>query len=104
MSLKDKKQDTEELLDALNFSKNTASTGDFFRKLKKNGLPSGKNAAAEKFMVAFKASVCLFNNNNAALMKHGEKLKDCTNKYAKEVPSSQGPFVINHLNRWLKKR
>ena len=104
MSEKDKKQDTEELLDALNFSKNTASTGAFFRKLKKNGLPAGKNAAAEKFMLAFKASICLFNNNHASLMKHGEKLKDCTNKYAKEVSPAEAPFVINHLNQWLSKK
>ncbi len=96
----------EEFLNALRpIGKKTMLTRNLIKVLEKKQtkMPSGKNSNTEKFILGLSVSYCLFNKNKAALLKHGDPLKQYTKNYAERVPATQADLVTEKFNELLSK-
>ena len=95
---------TEELLKALSSSaiKRTSLGRKVIKKLTnpKTKMPS---SPTENFTYALCLAYCFFQKNHSVLMKHGDALKDYTEKYANLAPAEGASFAKKKFNKLVRK-
>lgn len=95
----------KELIDSLHPFRRIVWVDNFIKKVQKPQIimPKGTNAHTEKFLLGLALCFCLFMKNNASLMKHGQSLKNYTNKYAQQVPLSEQPLISQKLTELMNR-
>lgn len=93
----------EELISVLHPLRRVTWVSHFIKKVQQpqTGMPKGKNANTEKFILGLALCFCLFMKNHSSLMRYGKSLKNYTKNYALQVEITQASLIRTKFDELL---